>query len=741
LKDALKFRLKLLIAMMLVVVAVTGVTLYIAEKNLRQTNQETLEAQFQNEVQGYLALQEARLAGIDEKCRTLSHAVRLRAALEERDVDDLYRNALTELRDVLSVDETGVENSTAAVRASFVRFIDPNGRVLPPGEARVGATDQPGIDLALEALSATLRDADYQSSGFIKLTPERHLSALRQVVITKIVDWNGAELGALVLGFPVRTLQLGGENATALRAGIFFQHQIFLSGISPFDRSTLSRRLNEAVAGGVSGNFEVELENGPHLAFYKALDPETKRNPAYEVCLFPLTTWLHEAQALRWKIITLGALVLCAGFAASVFLVRGLARPVDEIVAGSMENVTRRQKAEEDLHATNRELAKALAELKATQKQVIQQERLSAIGQMASGIAHDFNNTLTPILGFSELLLNNEAVLQNPKQARRFIEMLRTSAQDAASVVSRLREFYRPAEANAEFPAVDLTRIVQQAVSLTEPKWKTQAQASGIHIEIKTIFRDAPLVAGEEPALREVLANLIFNAVDAMPQGGRINIEVALEDGKVVLRVGDTGTGMSEEVRQRCLEPFFSTKGERGTGLGLSMVYGIIERHRGQLEIESEPGKGTTFIIRLPCADATAQAARATDIHPVARVGALAVLVVDDDERVCEVVAEYLRTDGHRVVVVTSGGAAVAEVREKKFDVVFLDRAMPEMSGDQAAELIKQLQPDLPVIMLTGFGALIEVTGSRPRAVDAVLGKPVTLAMLRQTLAKFLHAA
>jgi signal transduction histidine kinase len=740
LKDALKFRLKLLIAMMLVVVAVTSVSLYVAERNLRRENQQRLEAQFQNEVRGYLALQEARLAGTNERCRTLSRAVRLRAALEERDVDDLYRNALTELRDVLSADENG-EDESGSVRASFVRFIDPEGSVLPPGEARVGATDQPAIDRALEAMSSVLRDADYQTSGFITLTPERQLSALRQVVITKIVDWNGAELGALVLGFPVRTLQLGGENATALRAGIFFDGQIFLNGISSADRPVLSRRLNQEIAKNVSGSLELQLENGPHLVFYKALNPETKLQPAYEVCLFSLANWLHEAQALRWKIITLGALVLCAGFAASVFLVRGLARPVDQIVAGSMENMTRRQKAEEDLQATNRELEKALAELKTTQKQVIQQERLSAIGQMASGIAHDFNNTLTPILGFSELLLNNDAVLQNPKQARRFIEMLRTSAQDAASVVSRLREFYRPAEASAEFPAVDLTRIVGQAISLTEPKWGAQAQASGIDIEVVPVFCDSLVVAGEEPALREVLTNLIFNAVDAMPHGGRITIETALEAGKAALRIRDTGTGMSEEVRQRCIEPFFSTKGERGTGLGLSMVYGIIERHRGQLEIESELDKGTTFIIRLPCADPSASVAKTTQSHLAPIADKLSILVVDDDERVCEVVAEYLRSDGHETVIVTSGQAAVTQVREKKFDVVFLDRAMPEMSGDQAAELIKQIQPDLPVIMLTGFGALIEVTGSRPRAVDAVLGKPVTLAMLRQTLSKFLHAA
>ena len=181
--------------------------------------------------------------------------------------------------------------------------------------------------------------------------------------------------------------------------------------------------------------------------------------------------------------------------------------------------------------------------------------------------------------------------------------MLRTSAKDAASVVSRLREFYRPAETDEEFPIVDLAKIVQQAVSLTEPKWRHQTQANGITITVGTEFKALPIVAGEESALREVLTNLIFNAVDAMPEGGRISLETSIEDERAVVKVRDTGTGMTEAVRQRCLEPFFSTKGERGTGLGLSMVYGIVERHRGKLEIESAAGQGTTFIIRLPLAE------------------------------------------------------------------------------------------------------------------------------------------
>jgi signal transduction histidine kinase len=489
-----------------------------------------------------------------------------------------------------------------------------------------------------------------------------------------------------------------------------------------------------------ANHFPIDLENGPHLLYYKALDPETQFAPAYQVCLYPLSASIRDEQALRWKIIAFGLVVLSFGFAASLFVAKGLSKPVEKIVAGSVENLTRRKQAEEDLRETNRELEKALSELKATQQQVIQQERLSAIGQMASGIAHDFNNTLTPILGFSELLLESPRLLDDKPKARRCLEMLRTAAKDAASVVSRLREFYRPVETDEEFPVVDLAKIVQQAVSLTEPKWRRQTQATGLTVEVVAEIKATPFVAGQESALREVLTNLIFNAVDAMPQGGRISLETSIDGDHAVIRVRDNGTGMTESVRQRCLEPFFSTKGERGTGLGLSMVYGIVERHRGKLEIESAPGQGTTFIIRLPVADTSTaldseNSAQATSISP------LNVLIVDDEPRVLEVVSEYLRCDGHSVSTALNGREGLEKFQRNQFDLVVLDRVMPEMSGDQTARFIKQVNERVPVIMLTGFGALIEVSGSQPAAVDVVLSKPVTLDALRKTIGKLLHAA
>ena len=296
LKDAFKFRLKLLVAMMLVVLAVTSATLYLAGNNLRAKQQEKLEAQFQNEIRSYLGLQDTRLSGINEKCRVFSHSVRIRAALEELDIDDLYRNALTELRDVLAPPGDGPSTSTGTIRASFVRFLDPDGAVLPPGTQPIRIVDQPGVDAALEVAGTALRSDNQQSSGLIALNSERQLSALRQIVVTKIIDWNGARLGAIVLGFPVQDLQVGNENPKSFRAGIFFNRGIYVTGISPFDRTLLTKRINESIQRNQSNNFELELESGPQLVFYKALNRATRFQPAYAVCLFP---WLMPFMKLR----------------------------------------------------------------------------------------------------------------------------------------------------------------------------------------------------------------------------------------------------------------------------------------------------------------------------------------------------------------------------------------------------------------------------------------------------------
>jgi signal transduction histidine kinase len=731
-----------LLAMMLVVLAVTSATLYIAENNLRANHQRALDAQFQNQLRSFLTVQDVQSSAIAERCRALSHSVRLRAALEERDADDLYRNARTELQGIFDGNVAAPEQQPHSVRASFFRFFDADGATLPPGEHPAGLVDQPSLHEALMPMGRLLRDVEEQSVGFIALARGNRPTALCEVVLTKIRDWNGKVLGALVLGFPISAINTPQPESggSTIKGGIWLNQQLYIDGMNATDRHLVVQRVAAAMVAHNAGHFIVDLESGPHLLFYKALDPETQFSPAYEVCLYPLAASLREEQTLRWKIIAFGLAVLLSGFAASLFLAQRLSKPVDQIVAGSAENLTRRKQAEKDLRETNRELEKALSELKATQQQIIQQERLSAIGQMASGIAHDFNNALMPILGFAEALLENPALLEDKKEARRCLEMLRISAKDAANVVARLREFYRPAETDEQFPIVDLAKIVQQAVSLTEPKWRHQAQANGLTIAVTTEFEALPIVAGEESALREVLTNLIFNAVDAMPEGGGISLKTSIENENAVIRICDTGTGMTESVRQRCLEPFFSTKGEGGTGLGLSMVYGIVERHRGRLEIQSAVGKGTTFIISLPLAESSPIELSVVSTDTKLK-SSLNVLVVDDEPRVHEVLSVYLRCDGHSVASAASGREALEKFRRHRFDLVVIDRAMPEMSGDQTARFIKQVNQNVPVILLTGFGALIEVTGAQPQAVDAVLSKPVTLDVLRRTINKLLYAA
>ena len=723
--------------MMLIVLTITGATVYIAENNLRANQQRLLNGQFQNQLRSFLAVQDLRSSAVAEKCRDVSRSVRLRAALEEKDVDDLYRNALTELQGVFNPNEPAANDAQLSVRASFFRFVDVDGAVLPAGDHPAGNVDPRSLEQALAPVAFEPRVIAEQSVAFIAIGRGNDPAALRQIVLTKVRGWNDNGLGTLICGFPIKQARGADSRGAEIKSGIWLNRQFYIADLSAADRHLVAQRVQAGLSQDAAGNFTVDLESGPHLIFYKALNSQVA--PAYDVCLYPLAPSLREARTLRWKIIALGAVVLVCGFGASLFLAKKLSKPVDQIVATSAKNVTRRKQAEKDLREVNRELEKALVELKATQQQVIQQERLSALGQMAAGIAHDFNNTLMPILGFADVLLQNDAMLDDKAETRRCLEMLRTSAKDASSVVSRLREFYRPTDSEEEFPIVDLAKLVQQAVALTEPKWRGLTQARGITVDVQTNFKAYPIVAGDESALREVLTNLLFNAVDAMPQGGRVSVETSIENERAVVRVADTGTGMTETVRRRCLEPFFSTKGEHGTGLGLSMVYGIVERHRGQLEIKSAIGKGTTFIIRLPLAQEVPAAQSNREVAAKSN-SALNVLVVDDEARSREVLMAYLQTDNHSVATASSGREALEKFRLRHFDLVVMDRAMPEMNGEQTARFIKQVNKNIPVILLTGFSGQIDADGAKPAAVDVVLNKPITLDALRHTIRKLVRA-
>lgn len=385
------------------------------------------------------------------------------------------------------------------------------------------------------------------------------------------------------------------------------------------------------------------------------------------------------------------------------------------------------------LKETNQKLQHALAELQATQEQVIQQERMRALGEMASGIAHDFNNALTTIAGYAELLLDSPEILEIKGETRKGMESILLAANDAADVVGRLREFYRPRQEES-FAGIDLNEIVKNAVLLTQPRWKDQAQAKNIAITIETKLQQIPSLRGNSSSLRQMLINLLFNATDAMPQGGIITVSTFLQNEQAVLMVADTGVGMSEEVKTRCLEPFFSTKKERGSGLGLSMVYGIVQRHQGTLIVTSKEGEGSVFSIQFPLPKGQKRQQERALMPPI--VSQKRILFVDDDPAVRDVIAQYLASDGHIVAVANEGGDGLQKFFQEPFDLVITDQAMPNMNGVYMSASIKQVSPQTPIILLTGFGEMMEVTGEKPFSVDMVLKKPCSREALREAIAQ-----
>ena len=377
------------------------------------------------------------------------------------------------------------------------------------------------------------------------------------------------------------------------------------------------------------------------------------------------------------------------------------------------------------------QLEDTLAELRTTQDAVVKQERLSALGMMAGGIAHDFNNALTMMLGYGELLFP-WLQAQGTEREIGFLKNIIAAAQDSTHIVGRLREFYRPAESNEIREPVEVNSIVEQAIALTAPKWKARSQADGIQIAVLTELREVPRISACPAELREVLTNLIFNAVDAMPHGGAIIITTTeTEHGRVEIAVSDTGTGMTEEQKRRCLEPFFTTKGAHGTGLGLSVVYGILQRHEAHLEIVSQPGHGTTFHLNFAVNNAPESIGPQT-METFARP--INILVVDDQELICELISECLKNDGHKTNIAANGREALELFRKAPADLVLTDQSMPGMNGVQLSVAIKELSPQTPVILLTGFGEEMGAAGTAPGGVDLVVGKPVSGADLRKAI-------
>ena len=366
------------------------------------------------------------------------------------------------------------------------------------------------------------------------------------------------------------------------------------------------------------------------------------------------------------------------------------------------------------------ELKQTLKELKQAQDQIIQAEKLRALGEMASGVAHDFNNALAVILGNIQLLLYQLDRL-GVQEVRQQLRSLEQATKDAAETVRRIQEF-TGLRRDREFVSVPIGEMIKEVVTITQPRWRDQAQERGIHIELTTQGDETPLVFGSPSELREVLTNIVFNAIEAMPEGGTITLSSQPHGNWVEVRIHDTGTGMPEEVKKRIFDPFFTTKGVTNSGLGLSVSYGIVKRHGGEILVESEPGKGTTFILHLPMIHTEEQVKE--EVIPAKEVRPAKILVIDDEDSVRDVLSRILKTQGHEVVSVSSGEEGIDRFKTETFDLVFTDLGMPKMSGWEVGRILKGMNAKVPIAIITGWGMELDREKMKESGIDLVISKP-----------------
>jgi PAS domain S-box-containing protein len=377
------------------------------------------------------------------------------------------------------------------------------------------------------------------------------------------------------------------------------------------------------------------------------------------------------------------------------------------VIASFMET-TEHRKAEVDLE-------QAYEELKTAHERMVQSEKLRAMGEMASGIAHDFNNMLAVILGRTQLVIDDV----KDDKVKKGIQIIEQAALDAAKTVKRLQDFAR-IRVEHPFESLDVNQVVEGVLNMVEPRVIELEQTKGIAIKVEQELGKVGQVSGDAAELREALLNILFNAMDAMPTGGKLTVKSWQEEDWVQISIKDTGVGIPDKVKSRVFEPFFSTKASKGSGLGLSVTYGIIARHGGMLKFDSEVGKGTTFYIRLPLAVEAvkkgAKKGKAVAAKPAN------ILTVDDEPEVLKALDLTLEYLGHWVKGVNSGAEAIKAFKDGNYDLVITDLGMPEVSGWDVARAIKKIKPDMPVLLITGW--VIDMDEEQKKIVDGVISKP-----------------
>jgi signal transduction histidine kinase/ActR/RegA family two-component response regulator len=473
--------------------------------------------------------------------------------------------------------------------------------------------------------------------------------------------------------------------------------------------------------------------------------------------------WRTWRDSYLWISITTLASASAAMIAARLIGATGiysviLILPIVAVVVFSyktyLRNVEAAEAQAEQARLYVKELSRYVEEQERIRVQFSQVEKLSAVGSLASGVAHDFNNCLAVIRGRAELMLK---YTPDPKM-RRGLELIVQSARDGARTVKRIQDFARQRQ-DRDFETVAVDRLLSDVSEITRPRWKDEAEAAGAQIDFAVSNHSGAHVLGDASELRDVLVNMIFNAVDAMPGGGRLTLATEQREEKVFVTVKDTGTGMSPEVRSRVFDPFFTTKGVGGIGLGLSVSYGVIRRHGGTIKVESEVGGGSTFSVALPlfgCAALSAEEESEAHAPGASNHGrwAARILVVDDEEPVRELLCEILEGEGALVTTAANGAEALARFEPGRFDAVLTDLGMPGMNGWELLRRVSERDGRVPLAVITGWGDLVSTHEEKAARVEWVLTKPFAMSQIceiaqeitrrkqsREGAGRFTHAA
>jgi signal transduction histidine kinase/CheY-like chemotaxis protein len=440
--------------------------------------------------------------------------------------------------------------------------------------------------------------------------------------------------------------------------------------------------------------------------------------------------WISTTTVAAASAATIAARLISATGIYSVILILPIVAVVVFAYKTYLKNVEAAEAQAEQARMYVKELSRYVEEQERIRVQFTQVEKLSAVGSLASGVAHDFNNCLAVIRGRAELMLKYTS---DPKM-RRGLELIVQSARDGAKTVKRIQDFARQRQ-DRDFETVSVDQLLFDVSEITRPRWKDESEAAGTQINFAISTGSGAHVLGDASELRDVLVNMIFNAVDAMREGGRLTLSAEQHDEKVIVTVEDTGCGMSPEVRSRVFDPFFTTKGVEGMGLGLSVSYGVIRRHGGTIRVESEVGRGSTFRVVLPlvgCVRLSSNGEAETGAHdaPNQRCRMTRILVVDDEEPVRELLCDILEDEGVEVTLAANGAEALARFESGKFDAVLTDIGMPGMNGWELLRHVSERDKDVSLAVITGWGELVSTHEEKAARVEWVLTKPFSMSQI-----------